>query len=468
MESFYAESEHLPLLFWACGLLVLILAAYAFHQNRSSWALPCLSVLGTTAVWYLGDILYSGIDHIDKVFPQSVIDRALWQVMLFLITYVLLCREVTRWFVRDREDHTSLFDQPDLFGNEKSQNEIAKMLWFTGLSWAIVVLIGLFRNGFPVVEVFAPYLAGRDVNMWGRERLGGAGDFLISTGYFIHIFLSAVFGGILVLSRTLRLRMVTVIMILLAWPYWLFAYGRNVVLVLGIPATCGYFIFSRQRLAYRVAVAVMAFMAVNVWFKFTLATRHSIGAAAALTQIIEGETSAEFVTKTRHLGLDMFKELCYMNHYIENGKHSVNWGQGYFSEIVNFVPRSWWPGKPTVGIEFSIARGSQTRGMGSELVTSLITPGMIGQGVENFGTVLGPITAAFLMAVWTGILSLFWTQRRSALRACLFLIGLGLTFNTGRVITLQVFFPFVFGYLMARVYERYERRQGVIRAPQGR
>ena len=224
---------------------------------------------------------------------------------------------------------------------------------------------------------------------------------------FVHIFFSALFGGVLVLSRRMRMRVVAAIMILLAWPYWLFGYGRNVVLVIGVPATCGYFFFSQQRLAYRITLVIVAFLAVNLWFKFTLATRHTQGVAEAFAAIISGEESTDFVTKTRHRGLDMFKELCYMNHYIEGGKHSVNWGKGYFAELVNFIPRAWWPGKPTVGVEFSIARGSQTRGMGEELVSSIITPGVIGQGVENFGGFLGPVFAAFLMALWTGILALF-------------------------------------------------------------
>jgi hypothetical protein len=37
----------------------------------------------------------------------------------------------------------------------------------------------------------------------------------------------------------------------------------------------------------------------------------------------------------------------------------------------------------------------------------------------------------------------------------LFLLGLGLTFNMGRDITLLVLFPFVFGYIGIRIAERW-------------
>ena len=465
MESVYSDAQHLPLSFWACGILLLLLCGYALHQNRAAWALPCLAVLGTTGVWYLGDILYSGIGPVAKLFPAYIIDRALWQVMLFLVAYGVMCREVSRWFVRDREDATPLFDQPDIFGAEAAQDQIAMALWFSIAGWAIIFLVGLARTGFPVKASLFPFLAGQYAELWERDRLGGATGFLISTGYYIHIFFCAMFGGIFTLARRPRLRVTAAVFMALTWPYWLFGYGRNVVLVIGIPAACGFFFFSRQRLLFKVGVMVTLFLAVNLWFKFTLATRHDAGIAETFAALISGESSTDYILHTKHLGLDMFKELCYMNRFIEKETYGINWGKGYLAEAVNIVPRSLWPGKPTIGIEFSIARGSLTKGMGSELVSYIVTTGMIGQGVENFGFILGPIAAAFLMSLWSGVLALFWTQRRSVLRACLFLMGLGLTFNTGRNITLQVFFPFLFGYLIIRLYEWHQARRRLVATP---
>ena len=456
------DTESLPLLFWACGLLIALLSGYALHQRRSSWALPCLAVLGTTTVWYLGDIVYTGIGPISSLFPERVIHRALWQVILFLVSYGLLCKEVSRWFVRGREDDRLIFEQSDIFETEKAQRQITMALWFAAIGWVVIFLISQYRNGWPLKASLFPYLTGRHVPLWGRDRLGGATGFLIATGAFIHQFFSAMLGVVFILSRRPRTRIVAGIMVALAWPFWLVGYARSVILALVVPAACGFFLFSRHRLAYRVATVLVLFLALNLWLKLVIATRTSGGVAETFVEIVEGRQSSDFIKTRKHRGLDMFKELCYMNHYIEKGTYDVNWGRGYFAELVNFIPRAWWHGKPTVGIEFSIARGSRTRGKGKDLVTSLITPGMVGQGVENFGYVLGPVAAAFLMSLWTGILAMFWTQRHSVVRACLFLVGLGLTFNSGRVITLQVFFPIVFGYLMIRIYEQIEQRHAAV------
>jgi hypothetical protein len=93
---------------------------------------------------------------------------------------------------------------------------------------------------------------------------------------------------------------------------------------------------------------------------------------------------------------------------------------------------------------------------------------VIGQGGRNFGTVFGPIAAALLLSVWIGVLSRMRLQA-TPLRRALFLVGLGLTFNLGREITLLVLWPFVFGYLGLRLFERYERRRRHrLGFPQGR
>src|SRR5215475_6864497 len=60
---------------------------------------------------------------------------------------------------------------------------------------------------------------------------------------------------------------------------------------------------------------------------------------------------------SHHDGLDMFEELCWINTFSEDGSYKPNWGQRYFAELVNPIPRSLWPGKPFIGIDYSIARG---------------------------------------------------------------------------------------------------------------
>jgi hypothetical protein len=71
---------------------------------------------------------------------------------------------------------------------------------------------------------------------------------------------------------------------------------------------------------------------------------------------------------------------------------------------------------------------------------------MIGQGIVNFGVFLGPMAAAFLMSLWVAILARQDLLGRDPARMLLFSVGMILTFNMGRDITLLVLYPFVFGW----------------------
>ena len=53
----------------------------------------------------------------------------------------------------------------------------------------------------------------------------------------------------------------------------------------------------------------------------------------------------------------MYEELCWINTFIKDGTFEPKWGQEYFAEIVNPIPRTLWPGKPMIGIDYAVARG---------------------------------------------------------------------------------------------------------------
>ncbi len=74
---------------------------------------------------------------------------------------------------------------------------------------------------------------------------------------------------------------------------------------------------------------------------------------------------------------------------------------------------------------------------------------MIGQGVNNFGRLFGPLAAALLMAGWVGLLARQdLLSRGEPARLLLYGLGLVLTFNLGRDVTLLVLYPFLFGSLL--------------------
>jgi hypothetical protein len=123
---------------------------------------------------------------------------------------------------------------------------------------------------------------------------------------------------------------------------------------------------------------------------------------------------------------------------------------------VNPIPRIIWPGKPLIGIDYAVARGFAWDEGGSKSggVAASISTGMIGQGVVNFGRILGPVAAAFLMALWVAVLARQDLMGDSLGYLLLYSIGLVLTFNMGRDITLLIIYPFVFGWLLLHYFGR--------------
>ena len=112
-----------------------------------------------------------------------------------------------------------------------------------------------------------------------------------------------------------------------------------------------------------------------------------------------------------------------MNTYLETGDGSPAYGARYLNELLNFIPRSIWPSKPLIGIDYAKWRGFESADSeDDELgVNTTISSGMIGGGVLNFGQILGPVAAGILMALWTGLLIRWWEQRKSLLRLVLFM-----------------------------------------------
>jgi hypothetical protein len=144
----------------------------------------------------------------------------------------------------------------------------------------------------------------------------------------------------------------------------------------------------------------------------------------------------------------MYEELCWINTFIEDGRYEPEWGQEYLDELANPVPRSLWPGKPTIGLDYAVLRGQAGGEEDQGGVYATISTGMIGQGVVNFGRLLGPVCAALLMSLWAAVLARL-DLRGSAIGSFpLYALGIILTFNMGRDITLLILYPFVFGALI--------------------
>jgi len=213
----------------------------------------------------------------------------------------------------------------------------------------------------------------------------------------------------------------------------------------------------RRGIVLRLAVVVVSFLILDAWFKFVLEHRSKGRSIAGAYKADQSSSDSDALKKEKkHEGFNMLEELGYINYFITNGTYKVNWGERYFAELVNPIPRVLWPGKPLIGIDYAIARGmaygNQADNQGG--VACSVSTGMIGQGVVNFGPILGPIAAALLMAIWVAVLARQDLLGHDIGHLLLYAIGLVLTFNMGRDITLLVIYPFVFGWLLLWWHQR--------------
>lgn len=435
----------LPVAFWIALLVLVAGGLWAVTRFRQGLGLPVLAVLFTTAAWHIGDVLYNDYEenHLEKFTPQ-VLDNAWLQVALFLATFLLLTpvlhQRINKRYLKERSRVYQLLRAG--ISDVGFQSQIERIFYGVLAVWVILVFVVFVRIGTELPYYFFPFL-GYKAEPWGRGRVGGQFDALLSLGGYFQIFVAMMFGLVASLAKKRWIVVVASIACCLTWPYYIFDRARNILLAVSAPAIlCWVFLRYRGNILKKLVILAACFLMMETWMAFMLANRASGSVAAAFNQ--KGLTFNE-KKELHHDGLNMYEELCWINTFIEDGTYTPNLGQRYFAELVNPIPRGLWSGKPFIGIDYSIARGV-SRGSENEAgVTTSIATGMIGQGVVNFGRLFGPVFAAFLFALWVVILARLDLTGEKMGRIPLLAFGLILTFNLGRDITLITLYSFVFG-----------------------
>jgi len=195
----------------------------------------------------------------------------------------------------------------------------------------------------------------------------------------------------------------------------------------------------------------------DAWFSFVMGARGA--GVSVMASVFTGGVRSS--ASGAHAGLNMYEELCWLIKFNNDGSLLPNWGARYFAELVNIIPRAIWAEKPTIGLDYAVARGQVLRIDGSASAT--ISTGMIGGGVNNFGIYLGPVAAGLIMSLWVTLLGSLDSRPKSRFDLPLFLIGLVLTFNLGRDITFLGLYPFFFGLLIVRLNGLWIRSSNVNR-----
>jgi hypothetical protein len=448
-----------PFSFWLHLLLLLVLIVEAVRKWNVSWAKPALVVYGTVGFWYTSDYLLSRpIDY--EIFEPGVIGMAFFQVLFFLAVFRALVAPLSTRFCAKPLQAA----RPLLAGGPPPVVEFPPILLkivlpLLILGWAAVFCVGLVTAKELWPALIWPPLFPKKVGMYPLTGLGGGASFLFNAIAYLHLLICSLFGVVAVMSRGI-LRWISILMIALTWPYFWFDAIRSKMLALILPGLGAFLLTGKRSFQMRAIVVVVCGVFVTGWFAKVMLFRGSGANLAAFSEasgnddeaIAEAQADAQRRRESR-LGLDMLKELCWIDTFIESGRYQPSWGGRYLAELVNPIPRTLWPGKPMVGIDYAIARGfgGSRREHGAY---ATVATGMIGQGCVNFGRFFGVPAAALLFALWAAFLSRLWCQRFfSPLRLALFLVGMGLTLNTGRDFTLLVLFPFLFGYLAILLYE---------------
>lgn len=443
--------------FWVAVALMAFGVYYALRHFSDGSGLPILTVLGTVAAWYVGDALYNDYaEYHATLFARDTLQRAWWEVAWFLVVFLMVSPAMHRWAnLRLLCRSSGVFRMfKDGVAQSLFQRQLNLLLFGCALIWLVLVLVATTRVKGQILYFVFPFL-GENPYPWGRSgRLGTGFDALWTMADYFQMLVAAIFGVVTALATDRRTRSLAFVCCLLSWPYFILDRTRNRMLAVVIPAVLSWvFLRLRGGLFKRTMVLAVCFLVINSWMSFVIANRTEMTILEALHEKGLHLKKEEGV---HHEGLNMFEELCWINTFMEQGSYCPNWGSRYFAELVNFIPRTLWSGKPLIGIDYAIARG-QGLESGQAGIGASISTGLIGQGVVNFGCVLGPAAAALLMGLWVTVLARLDLQIHELGRLPLYFMGLILTFNLGRDITLITLYPFVFGYFTVRWLDRWHR-----------
>jgi hypothetical protein len=439
-DVFFQSVVGHELTFWLTAVVLVVLTVESCIKllNRNAFAIT-LMVYVTVFAWYFVDPFINPEQY--DYLPSFLLGKSYGQVLLFLIGFRVFTPVAMRWIVRRRSSgilDTRLTPEQILIG--------------AAALWIVLFIIGIARMGGNVMGAVFPVDGRAGPSMWGRGALESSGSgFLISFGGYVFNAVTAFLGVLVFFQRSIVWRLFAGAMFAITLPYFFMAGARSHFLAAVLPFIIAYLFYGRHLLFLKVAILTFAFFCLNEGFKFVTEFR-----GTGFREVLASENPYELMDEdARTSGLNMIQELCFVNTYLETGGGTPAYGARYFNEVLNFVPRMIWPSKPLIGIDYAKWRGFESlNDENGELgVNTTVSTGMIGGGVLNFGQILGPVAAAIIMAIWTGLLVRWWEQRKSLLRMVLFMLGVGLTFNLGRDISMLVLWPVVFAYFFVRLAE---------------
>ncbi len=423
-------------------MLVVFGLGYEVVVRRQVWSIPAAAVIALVAFWYVANILQEGTASLTATFGVERFNWALAQIVVFTLAFWVFAQVVCPLFLHTPRPR---YDRDRPLGDQ--EEVLVRALAF---AWLALTIVGLWRVDGDVIAVFLPFLSEEPKSMFGRGAVGSGLDFLVASGEYSHLAVGGLLGSAAVLAaRPSPRRWAAVLFFATLLPY-LFQHARHRPLAVLMPGLLALFLVKNYSSAVRVATAGAAAVLILGWFSFMTEARSGRRAWDDVPGL-SAEPGRDR-QDSRVVGLDMFDELCHVGTLKDSGRYDPGFCGEYLEQFIAFVPRTFWPGKPLISFDYTIARGFSDPSQ-PHLVSMSICLGLIGQGVANCGGYLGPLVAAFLASLWAGVLARMWAQRGRPARLGLYLVGIAVTVNMGRGISLLALFPFVFAYLGVRAYE---------------
>ncbi len=377
--------------------------------------------------------------------------------MCFVVAFGVLVQPFHRLVngrLREKTSQAMAYFETDALRAPELQSKIDELGRALMVAWLVLMTVGLLRVQGDVAGLFAPYL-GHKADPWGRGQIGGGFSAFISLASYFQLFFASAFGVLAALAMNGRTRNMALLVCFLAIPFYIFDRTRNATLAAVMPGVLA-FVFFRMRSGLLTKVLVLAggLLVADFWFSTVMANR--IGMDFDIQGALARQSSRSDGEKAKHGGLNMLEELAWIDHFMVTGAYQPDRGQRYFAELVNPIPRAIWKNKPTIGLDYAVARGQSASGPNGE-VTATISTGMIGQGVVNFGKILGPMAAAALMALWVAFLARQDLLGTEPARMVLYGVGFIVTFNMGRDISLLALYPFFLGLGLFHLWQYYSK-----------
>jgi hypothetical protein len=437
----------MPISFWVVILLLGVGFYWSAKNVQRAIGVPTFVVLVTVAVWYVGDALYNDYVNVHMlVFDSWILTQTWWQVALFLGFFLVLTPIIHR---RINGPYLGLPSQMIAFyrqgvDNTDFQRGLTTIFWFSFVVWIFLLPFAAYRFGGGFLGYLFPFLFNHPGPWVTNGMAGSALDTILALAGYIQILLGAIFGVVAALSTSRRVRLLALLGVAFTWPYFIFDRTRKSIMAIVVPAVLAW-VFLRLRTSFlmKITFLIVALLLVNAWFGFVIANRSGSTISSAFMQkgfdFLDG-------SKEKHQGLNMFEELCWVFRLTADGIYQPNWGENYLANLANPIPRLLWPSKPTIGLDYALARGMGGADSAAGVHATLST-GLIGQGVVNFGLYLGAPFAALLMALWACFLARLDLFGLKIGYIPLYGLGLIITFALGRDITFLDLYPFVFGFL---------------------